>query len=67
MPEKQQLIWNCRGREVVCGRKTLIMGILNTTPDSFSDGGRFQTLKTVERGLQMVAFIFRFLRGADGN
>ncbi|MEA2058940.1 MAG: dihydropteroate synthase [Thermodesulfobacteriota bacterium] len=26
------------------GRKTLVMGILNTTPDSFSDGGRFFSL-----------------------
>jgi len=31
------------------------MGILNATPDSFSDGGKFQTLeKAVARGLQMV-------------
>lgn len=55
MVGKTQLIWSCRGREVVCGQKTLIMGILNATPDSFSDGGRFQTLeKAVARGLQMV-------------
>ncbi|KQP51357.1 dihydropteroate synthase [Methylobacterium sp. Leaf108] len=26
------------------GRRTLVMGILNVTPDSFSDGGRFQAL-----------------------
>ncbi len=26
------------------GRRTLVMGILNVTPDSFSDGGRFQDL-----------------------
>jgi len=52
---KSQMIWSCRGREVVCGQKTLIMGILNATPDSFSDGGCFQTLeKAVARGLQMV-------------
>lgn len=30
------------------GRRTLVMGILNTTPDSFSDGGRFDD---VERAL----------------
>lgn len=53
---KSQTIWRCRGREVVCGQKTLIMGILNATPDSFSDGGKFQALETaVARGLQMVA------------
>jgi dihydropteroate synthase len=51
-----KIIWNCRGREVVCGSRTLIMGILNVTPDSFSDGGKFQALETaVEHGLQMVA------------
>lgn len=53
---KSQIIWRCRGREIVCGQKTLIMGILNATPDSFSDGGKFQALETaVARGLQMVA------------
>ncbi|MFP3381376.1 dihydropteroate synthase, partial [Bacillus sp. SIMBA_069] len=38
-------------RELVCGRRvlplgerTLVMGILNVTPDSFSDGGRFVDL-----------------------
>jgi dihydropteroate synthase len=53
---KSQIIWRCRGREIVCGQKTLIMGILNATPDSFSDGGKFQALETaVARGLQMAA------------
>ncbi len=28
-------------REMVLGERTLIMGILNVTPDSFSDGNRF--------------------------
>lgn len=55
MVGKSHSIWRCRGREIVCGQKTLIMGILNATPDSFSDGGRFQTLElAVTRGLQMV-------------
>ncbi len=31
-----------RDRVIELGRRTLIMGILNITPDSFSDGGRFQ-------------------------
>jgi dihydropteroate synthase len=30
-----------RGEECVLGERTLVMGILNVTPDSFSDGGRF--------------------------
>ena len=53
---EKQIIWSCRGREIVCGQKTLIMGILNVTPDSFSDGGKFiDPEQAVERGLQMVA------------
>ncbi|HIG99710.1 MAG TPA: dihydropteroate synthase [Thermoplasmata archaeon] len=36
--------------------KTLIMGILNVTPDSFSDGGRFNTLDTaIGHAKKMVA------------
>ncbi len=55
MVGKSQLIWNCRGREIDCAAKTLVMGILNATPDSFSDGGMFQPLeKAVERALEMV-------------
>ena len=30
-----------RGKKLLLGRRTLIMGILNVTPDSFSDGGRW--------------------------
>lgn len=33
----------------------LIMGILNLTPDSFSDGGRYDTTSAVARALEMVA------------
>jgi len=34
----------------------LVMGILNVTPDSFSDGGRFETFESaVAHGLQMLA------------
>ena len=42
------------------GRKTLIMGILNVTPDSFYDGGAYlKTEKAVQHGLQLED------RGAD--
>jgi dihydropteroate synthase len=42
-------------REIMIGQRTLIMGIINTTPDSFSDGGRFITPMTaVEEALRMV-------------
>jgi len=36
------------------GERTLIMGVLNATPDSFYDGGRyFKFNKAVDRGLQL--------------
>ena len=33
--------WNIGSRVLQLGKRTLIMGVLNVTPDSFSDGGRF--------------------------
>lgn len=37
------------------GRRTLIMGVLNVTPDSFYDGGKFLNVdKAVSRGLEMI-------------
>jgi len=36
--------WHIKGRTLPIGDRTLIMGILNVTPDSFSDGGQYFTL-----------------------
>src|ERR1043165_8128467 len=36
--------WQIRDRALPIGDRTLIMGILNVTPDSFSDGGQFASL-----------------------
>src|SRR6185503_12480914 len=36
--------WHIRDRILPIGDRTLIMGILNVTPDSFSDGGQFVTV-----------------------
>ncbi|HLY98040.1 MAG TPA: dihydropteroate synthase [Candidatus Angelobacter sp.] len=33
--------WALRSRTLELGQRTLVMGVLNVTPDSFSDGGRF--------------------------
>jgi len=33
--------WRLRSRTLELGRSTLILGVVNITPDSFSDGGRF--------------------------
>lgn len=38
--------FHLRGRSLVWGQRTYLMGILNVTPDSFSDGGDFNTLTT---------------------
>ena len=35
---------NCRGKEILLGERTLVMGILNVTPDSFSDGGKYNSI-----------------------
>lgn len=35
------MIWKIRGRELDLTRRAVVMGILNVTPDSFSDGGAF--------------------------
>lgn len=32
------MIWNCRDKKIEYGDRVLIMGIVNVTPDSFSDG-----------------------------
>ena len=46
---------HCRGLALELGRRTLVMGILNTTPDSFSDGGRYlEPAAALEHALQMV-------------
>ncbi len=48
--------WHIRDREMPIGQRTLIMGILNVTPDSFSDGGQFLTLdKALAHAEQMIS------------
>jgi dihydropteroate synthase len=50
------LIWSGAGFSFDLSRKVVVMGILNVTPDSFSDGGRFLAPEAaVERGLAMLA------------
>ena len=39
-PAKTRIL-DCRGKELELGKRTLVMGILNVTPDSFSDGGSY--------------------------
>jgi dihydropteroate synthase len=52
----RERIWKTGTRAFDVSRHGLIMGVLNVTPDSFSDGGEFLTAdKATERGLQMAA------------
>jgi dihydropteroate synthase len=45
----------CRKQTFILGEKTLVMGVLNVTPDSFSDGGLYlEKEQAVARGLKMV-------------
>jgi dihydropteroate synthase len=47
--------WQLRSRSLELGRRTLVMGIVNITPDSFSDGGRFLDPEAaVEHGLRLL-------------
>src|SRR5262244_3836967 len=47
--------WRLRTRELELGARTVVMGILNVTPDSFSDGGKFLSRDhAVGHALQML-------------
>jgi dihydropteroate synthase len=48
-------IWHLRDRVLRIDRRPLILGIVNVTPDSFSDGGRYAaTPAAVAHGLELV-------------
>ena len=50
------LPWRLRTKTLAAGPIPLLMGVLNVTPDSFSDGGQYLDLAAaVEHGLQMAA------------
>ena len=47
--------WSLGSRSLQLGKRTLVMGVLNVTPDSFSDAGAyFDCDRAVEHGLQML-------------
>src|ERR1039457_6448179 len=47
--------WQLRSRALDLGPRTLIMGVVNVTPDSFSDGGQFlDPQRAVAHALQML-------------
>jgi dihydropteroate synthase len=48
--------WQCRDRRFDLGRRPLVMGIVNVTPDSFSDGGNFDDPSAaIDHGLKLAA------------
>lgn len=50
----ENMFWITKNHKIEYGKKTLIMGIVNVTPDSFSDGGdNFSPEKAVETALLM--------------
>lgn len=49
------MIWQIGDRAIDLSRHSIIMGVLNVTPDSFSDGGEFFTTeKAVEHGIRLA-------------
>lgn len=53
-------VWRIKDHLLPIGQRTLVMGVLNVTPDSFSDGGEFFSLdKALAHAEQMIA------KGAD--
>src|SRR6202021_3106152 len=38
---RRTFFWKLKQREIPLGERTAVMAVLNVTPDSFSDGGRY--------------------------
>src|SRR5256885_10335705 len=54
MTQRKIFRLNMRRGTLELGRKTLVMGVLNVTPDSFSDGRKYLNVRqAVEHALQM--------------
>lgn len=51
---------SCGSKEIILGERTLVMGILNVTPDSFSDGGKYNNLDSAMKQAEKL-----ILDGAD--
>jgi dihydropteroate synthase len=52
---RPRFTWDLGSRQLALGGRTLVMGVLNVTPDSFSDGGRyFDTFAAVEHSLRLL-------------
>jgi len=62
LPRRDEFLWRLRTRSLALGPRTLVMGVLNVTPDSFSDGGRYEypetaaadALRMLEQGADII-------------
>jgi dihydropteroate synthase len=53
---RQRYNWNLGPRTLALGSRTLVMGVVNVTPDSFSDGGQFASRDAaVEHSLRLLS------------
>jgi len=60
MTSRKKFTLQLRSGKLMLGERTLVMGVLNVTPDSFSDGGKFfDAERAVEQAMEMER------RGAD--
>src|SRR5271165_7472394 len=50
MPRRKLYRLKTARRSLLLGERTLVMGVLNVTPDSFSDGGKFFSLQRAVDG-----------------
>ncbi len=60
MPSRKVFRLHLPDRSLTLGKRTLLMGVLNITPDSFSDGGKFFT---ADRAIAQALFLQK--SGAD--
>jgi dihydropteroate synthase len=53
--KRRKATWDLATRKLKLGQRTLVMGILNVTPDSFSDGGKYlRPAAAVAHGLRLL-------------
>ena len=54
MNRRKRFRLKLNSRTLVLGERTLVMGVLNVTPDSFSDGGKFfDAQRAIEQAMAM--------------
>jgi dihydropteroate synthase len=70
---RKRIEWKIRAGSLQLGDRTLLMGVLNVTPDSFSDGGRYsdpdrayaRALELEDQGADIISISARNRRARD--